>query len=233
MNSHLTLFAELGIFAGLLWATLIIYALVNGIRRPVAWTAFMGLCVSAFSASIFDWDVLFDFRTLGNLSVPNFILSWLMLILFISIAVSLCVGKINWKNKAFSFAAALVICAGMIVIYSDKAPSFHKDMIVKHADTMPLVLYDDSWDVKSVLPFLPEGYFLMKKSWEMRERPPEVKTDKAYLFGKCAVFASALPNARLTFISPPEFAELPENTEKVYLKEYSESRESAFPVEYY
>ena len=49
VNSHLTLFAEYGLFPGLLWAGGIAYALIAGWRRQrrAAWVSFAGMCMAA------------------------------------------------------------------------------------------------------------------------------------------------------------------------------------------
>ncbi|WP_294482606.1 O-antigen ligase, partial [uncultured Victivallis sp.] len=67
VNSHLTLFAEYGLFPGLLWAGGIAYALIAGCRRQrrAAWVSFAGMCMAAGLATVFDWGVLFDFREWG------------------------------------------------------------------------------------------------------------------------------------------------------------------------
>lgn len=74
VNSHLTLLCEFGLPAAYFWTVFILYALTNGTRRPAAWCSFAGLCISAFSASVFDWAVLFDFQKHGGLPVSNFVL---------------------------------------------------------------------------------------------------------------------------------------------------------------
>ena len=47
-----------------------------GVRHLRTWCAFAGLCVSAFSSSVFDWHVLFDWLDMGGLGAVNFALSW-------------------------------------------------------------------------------------------------------------------------------------------------------------
>ena len=61
VNSHLTLFAEMGAFVGGAWLAFIALALCVGRKLRRTWVAFAGLALSAFSASVFDWHVLFNF----------------------------------------------------------------------------------------------------------------------------------------------------------------------------
>ena len=62
VNSHLTLLVEYGIFAGALWFGFLFYGLLNGFRYRAAHISLIGLAISAFSSSIFDGGILFDFR---------------------------------------------------------------------------------------------------------------------------------------------------------------------------
>jgi len=233
VNSHLTLLVEFGVFAGLLWGTLVVYSLFSGIKKVTAWTSFAGLCISAFSASLFDWDVLFDFSQYGSLSLPNFLLSWSVLALFISLAVYLCFGKIRWNRFVFSLVIVALLYGNIFIFCSGEAPEVRGEFIVRQGNSMPLILYDNNWTLKTVRPFLHDGYYLPVKSCQMRKELPLVKTDTVYLFGECAAFASVFPDARLIFISPSEFFELPANTEKIYLKRFLETRNETVKTEYY
>jgi hypothetical protein len=76
VNSHLTLFAEMGAFVGGAWLAFIALALCVGRAMRRTWVAFAGLAVSAFSASVFDWHVLFDFKEMGGYGAVNFVLAW-------------------------------------------------------------------------------------------------------------------------------------------------------------
>ncbi len=76
VNSHLTLLAEMGAFVGGAWLAFIALALCVGRALRRTWVAFAGLAVSAFSASVFDWHVLFDFAEKGGYGAVNFALAW-------------------------------------------------------------------------------------------------------------------------------------------------------------
>ncbi len=76
VNSHLTLLAEMGAIVGGAWLAFIALALAAGRAMRRTWVAFAGLAVSAFSASVFDWHVLFDFAEKGGYGTLNFVLAW-------------------------------------------------------------------------------------------------------------------------------------------------------------
>ena len=76
VNSHLTLLAETGAIVGGAWLAFIALALCVGRMMRRTWVAFAGLAVSAFSASVFDWHVLFDFKEMGGYGAVNFVLAW-------------------------------------------------------------------------------------------------------------------------------------------------------------
>ena len=83
VNSHLTLLAEMGAFVGGAWLAFIALALCVGRKLRRTWVAFAGLAVSAFSASIFDWHVLFDFKEMGGYGAVNFVLAWGLFVAFV------------------------------------------------------------------------------------------------------------------------------------------------------
>ncbi|MBR4663934.1 MAG: hypothetical protein IKO93_08670 [Lentisphaeria bacterium] len=205
VNSHLTLLAEGGILIGFIWPGLIFYALLNGIRKPAVWCAFAGLTLSAFCASVFDWPVLFDFRTFGELGMTNFLLSWVLLLSYLGALFYLAWGKINRKRLLIALNASLLIVLFPFVFYSGKTPVVCDGMVRKSGREMPLVLYDDEWNPRSVLPYLKDGYFLPLRSGKIK-RTQAVKT--VWFFGQAAEYAPDYPDAEKTFVSPPEFFEL-------------------------
>ncbi len=83
VNSHLTLLVEMGVFVGGAWLAFIALALCAGRKLRRTWVAFAGLAVSAFSASVFDWHVLFDFAEKGGYGTVNFVLAWGLFVAFV------------------------------------------------------------------------------------------------------------------------------------------------------
>lgn len=227
INSHLTLLVEYGIFPGILWFGLILYALFCGWRYPALWCSFLGLTVSASAATIFDWEILFDFTGYGTLSVLNFILSWILFLLYCCIFAVICM-KNEFRWKIAGAAAGGVFCIVLVFFLlgsvRKNVPRVSGEFIVRQGNSTALALYDDSWSLKEVLAFLPDGYCLPLRSWEKRSRLPIGNWDKIFLFGKCA--ASKLykqaKTRELVFVSPPDYATFPENLKKIYLKRFGE-----------
>ncbi|MGE4564078.1 MAG: O-antigen ligase family protein [Victivallaceae bacterium] len=233
VNSHLTLLAEFGLIAGFAWFTWIFYALLKGFPKRAAWIAFAGLCFSAASASIFDWGVLFDFREYGELPVGNFLLSWGLFALFAGLGIYLSYGRFEVKKAAAAAGAALTVTLAVLLWRSPTAPVVEGDFVVRRGENIELVLRDDRWTLREVKPFLPEAYRLSIHSYQRRDDAPVVPAARVWLFGECAAFARHYPESRLIFISPPEFFELPSNTEKVFLKRFREKRDDFTKISYY
>ena len=212
VNSHLTLLAEGGILIGFIWSGLIFYALLNGIRKPACWCAFAGLTLSAFGASVFDWPVLFDFRSFGELGMANFLLSWVLLLAYISAGCILAWGRINRKWLLSAGIAALATVLLPLAFYSSQTPVVHDGMVRKSGRAMPLVLYDDEWNPRSVLSYLKDGYRLPLSSGKPK---CHIQSQSVWFFGNAAEYSTSYPAAKKVFVSPPEFFELPDGAEKI------------------
>ena len=105
--------------------------------------------------------------------------------------------------------ASLLIVLLPFVFYSGETPVVRDGMVRKYGREMPLVLYDDEWNLRSVLPYLKDGYFLPLRSGKIQS-PRKVKA--VWFFGQAAEYAPDYPEAEKVFVSPPEFFELPEGT---------------------
>lgn len=228
ISSHLTLLVEYGILPGILWFGVIFYAFFCGRRMPAVWSSFIGLTVSASAATVFDWGVLFDFSGLGNLPVMNFILSWILFLFYIFLLLLLCCRS-KFCRKDFSAAAGCSLLVMLVVFVSGRCgsreiPRICGEYVVKEGKTVSLALYDDSWNMKDVLAFLPDGYCLPLCGWEKRQEIPEGNWDRILLFGKCAAsgFYSSSDCGELIFVSPPDYVAFPANLKKIYLKRFGE-----------
>ena len=114
VNSHLTLLAEMGAFVGGAWLAFIALALCVGWRMRRTWVAFAGLVVSAFSASVFDWHVLFDFAEKGGYGTVNFALAWGLFGAFVVMGVAMIVlgaGDRLTQRRVTAAQAGLAICS--------------------------------------------------------------------------------------------------------------------------
>ena len=99
VNSHLTLLVEMGAIVGGAWLTFIALALCVGRKLRRTWVAFAGLVFSAFSASVFDWHVLFDFKEMGGYGAVNFVLAWGLFGAFVVMGVAM---MAVWGRRCFT-----------------------------------------------------------------------------------------------------------------------------------
>jgi len=224
VNSHLTLLVEFGIFAGFFWFSFIFYALFSGVKKPRTWCAVAGLAISASSASIFDWDLLSDFQNYGELPLLNFVLSWLMLLLFLALTLYLQWDKINLKRLGFAAGCAILCVILPFCLWKADTPKVKSDIVYTSSDA-PLVLYDEEWNLKSLLPYCKNGYQIPLQFGLVK-----IKTEKIFLFGNAAEYAPEFPESKITYINPPEFFEPVANTEKIILPSH-DTREFLFETQ--
>ena len=225
VNSHLTLLVEFGMIAGFFWILFIFYALFSGVKKPRTWCAVAGLAISAISASIFEWDLLSDFQNFGELPLLNFILSWLMLLLFISLTIYLLWDKMNLKKLYIAVSCAMLCVILPFCLWRSDTPKVQNKNIIYTSLEAPLVLYDEEWDIKSILPYCKDGYQIPLKPDLVK-----IKAEKLILFGNAAEYAPEFPDSQITYVNPPDFFEPFPNTEKIILPSY-DTRDFPFKVE--
>ena len=211
VNSHLTLLAEFGIFAGFFWFSFIFYALFTGVKKLRTWCAVAGLAISAISASIFDWNLLSDFQNFGELPLLNFVLSWLMLLLFLALTLYLLWGKVNLKSLGFAAGCAILCVILPFCLWRTDTPKVKSDIVYTSSDA-PLVLYDEEWNLKSLLPYCKNGYQIPLQPGLIK-----INAEKIILFGNAAEYAPEFTDSQITYVNPPEFWEPAANTEKMIL----------------
>ena len=221
VNSHLTLLVEFGIIAGFFWLSFISYALFSGVKKPRTWCAVAGLAISAISASIFDWDLLSDFQNFGELPLLNFVLSWLMLLLFLSLTLYLLWDKINLKRLGFAAGCAILCVILPFCLWKADTPKVKNDIVYTSSDAA-LVLYDEDWELNSLLPYCKTGYQI-----PLQPGLVKIKTEKVILFGNAAEYAPEFPESKITYVNPPDFFEPVTNTEKIILPQH-DTREFLF-----
>ena len=235
VNSHLTLLAEMGVFVGGAWLAFIALALCVGRAMRRTWVAFAGLALSAFSASIFDWHVLFDFAEKGGYGAVNFALAWGLFGAFVVMGVG-CVWRglfLTQRRRDAEYAegfwrmasakavlavagVAVALCAVVVGLWSDATPRVEGEYVVcggrvgarVPTDEGPSVYRDEEWSLKSVAKRFPDG-----ARFCVRPGVPEdvVDSGEVWLFGDTAEAAWRFPAARLTLVSPPEFCDPPTN----------------------
>ena len=237
VNSHLTLLAEMGAFVGGAWLVFIALALCVGRKLRRTWVAFAGLVFSAFSASVFDWHVLFDFAENGGYGGVNFVLAWALFGAFVVMGVAMIVlgagDRLTQRRRDAECAegfwrmasakavlavagVAVALCAAVVGLWSDATPRVEGAYVVcggrvgarVPTDGGPCVYRDEGWSLKAVAKRFPDG-----ARFCIRSGVPENAEDdgEVWLFGDAAESAWRFPAARLTLVSPPEFCEVPTN----------------------
>jgi len=230
VNSHLTLLAEMGAFVGGAWLAFIALALCVGRAMRRTWVAFAGLAVSAFSASVFDWHVLFGFAEKGGCGAVNFVLAWGLFAAFVVMGVAMIgIGVLgnNINNlgqhvmeRGLTSPRKVVVRAGMmcasilvalvasvLLARRDATPRVGRGYVAV-GNGGPCVYRDEGWSLKAVAKRFPDG-----ARFCIRSGVP-VNTEDAgevWLFGDAAEAAWRFPAARLTLVSPPEFFDPPTN----------------------
>ena len=225
VNSHLTLLAEFGIFAGLIWGSMIFYALLRGIKKVRTWCAFAGLCLSASSTSIFDWDLLADFQAYGNLSRLNFFLSWLLLCLFLVLLAVLIRGRVDRKQLGIAVFLSCVCVIIPFALCNKQVPKIKDDIAITSPDAQ-LSLYDDTWGIKAILAYCNEEYRI-----PLQPGFKKLSASKLILFGYASDYADDYPESEIIYVHPPEFFSPSPNTIKIFLP-FHDPREFPGNVEY-
>lgn len=223
VNSHLTLICEYGMLVGLLWLTLIFYALMRGVNYPAVWCAVAGLTLSAFSATVFDWQILFDFHHYGRLTVTNFLLSWFTVGLYISL-----LGIAVWqrpKKKMFlaAFAGAAAISGTMFCFYDANTPKVCHGTAIKSGYPQLLVLHDATWKLANIRPFVENSGYILPLTGGMPDN--QYSPDAIILFGEMCMLADKFESdTPVYFVDPPEFVEFSDNVKGIYLSNRNRAR---------
>ena len=237
VNSHLTLLAEMGAFVGGAWLVFIALALCVGRAMRRTWVAFAGLALSAFSASVFDWHVLFVFKEMGGCGTVNFVLAWGLFGAFVVMGVAMISCSVGvlitqrrrdaecaegfWRMasaKAVLAVAgvAVALCAVVVGLWSDATPRVEGAYVVcggrvgarVPTDGGPCVYRDEGWSLKAVAKRFPDG-----ARFCIRSGVPENAEDdgEVWLFGDAVEAAWRFKDARLKLVDPPEFFDPPTN----------------------
>ena len=230
VNSHLTLLAEMGAFVGGAWLAFIALALCVGRAMRRTLVAFAGLAVSAFSASVFDWHVLFDFKEMGGCGTVNFVLAWGLFAAFVVMGVAMIgIGVLgnNINNlgqhvmeRGLTSPRKVVVRAGMmcasilvalvasvLLARRDATPRVGRGYVAV-GNGGPCVYRDEVWSLKAVAKRFPDG-----ARFCIRSGVPENAEDdgEVWLFGDAAESAWRFKGARLKLVDPPEFFDPPTN----------------------
>ena len=103
----------------------------------------------------------------------------------------------------------------------------HEGDIVYTSPDAPLVLYDEEWNIKSLLPHCKDNYQI-----PLQPGLVKIKTEKIILFGNAAEYAPEFPESRITYVNPLDFFEPAPNTEKIILPLH-DTREFSYKIDRY
>ena len=119
-------------------------------KSPRIGIAYLGLVLSAFASTVFDWSVLFDVESYGRLGLSNWISSWTLFLLFIGFGHFLIVRTISFSRVVVSGVIASVCVCSLCLLPVSNVPVVQDGFaIVGHAPRT-LVLYDNTWPLKAV-----------------------------------------------------------------------------------
>ncbi len=130
------------------------------------------------------------------------------MLLFFSIGDYLIWGKLSGKKLICALFVSSLAVMFPLCFRDARTPQVHDGMVVSSLDA-PLVLYDDTWSLNTVLPYCHDGFRIPLKPTLCM-----VDAKKVMLFGKAAEYADSFPNSAIVIVYPPEFFIPPPNTEK-------------------
>ena len=206
INSHLTLLAELGWIVGWSWIFFVLSGICTGTIKSRTWCSFVGLTISAFASSVFDWHVLFGIVDIHSHS--NLLLSWGLFVLYVGCGFSLLLH--SWTLRRILPVLSVAVLIVLLLSFAQKTdvPVVHDGFVVKKGTSMPFVFRDGTWSIRTVLPYLDDGY-------RINITPGcsdiQANVESVMLFGTVAESAFKFPHAEILIIDPPEFCALPPN----------------------
>lgn len=234
VNSHLTLLVEFGWLAGGIWCMFLLHALHSAVRYPRMGLSFLGLVLSAFASSLFDWHVLFRSSRTADLPLLNFILSWCVFAIFVA------EGSFLSAKSGFCVKSMIVVAVSMSLTLAFAAYVLRSAEVPRSAygfaavgDKRSHVVYrDSSWSLKAVSMFFENGARFRIEPGVPRGACVSHGEGEIWLFGDVAESAWRFPAASVVLVSPPEFCEAPENVSRIYVKRYVEERDDERTVFY-
>ena len=150
INSHITLLADFGWLVGFAWFTFFLLAAFGVRKSPRIGIAFLGLTLSAFASTIFDWEILFDVSNYGRLGLANWISSWTLFLLFIGFGLFLIVRTISFNRVVVSGAIACALVCGLGFLSISNVPVVQDGSAIVGDAPRTLALYDETWPLEAV-----------------------------------------------------------------------------------
>ena len=206
VNSHLTLLAELGWTVGAAWMTFVVSGIIGGVGRLRIWCAFVGLSISAFSSSVFDWHILFGVT--DGFSGLNLWLSWILLVFYVGSGICLILRSLTLRRLVYAVFPVISTILLLSLMPKTDVPAVQNGFVVKKGKSMPFVFRDDTWPLRATLPYLDDGYRI-KIAPGCADVP--ANAESVMLFGAVAESAFRFHNAEIALVAPAEFSTLPPN----------------------
>lgn len=150
INSHITLLAEFGWIAGVMWFAFILLAAFGVRKPPRIGLSFLGLALSAYVSTVFDWAVLFDAKNYGRLGIVNWVSSWLMFLLFVGFGLFLVVCTISFSRVVVSGVIASVCVCSLCLLPVSNVPVVQDGFAIVGVAPRTLALYDRTWPMEAV-----------------------------------------------------------------------------------
>ena len=204
VNSHLTLLVELGWVVGLAWMGFVLCGIFVGVDSLRIWCAFMGLSISAFSSSVFDWHVLFG--VIDGFGGLNLLFSWMLFVFYIGSGFWLLLHRWTLYKLLSAVFSVLLMALSLSFIPKMDVPVAYDGFVIKKGEHMPFVFRDGTWSIRAIIPYLKDGYRI-KITPGCTDVPANV--DSVMLFGTVSESAFRFSNAEITVVAPPEFCTLP------------------------
>lgn len=165
ISAHLTLIVELGWVIGGVWLMFIVSALRGVHRLSRLGLAFAGLVLFGCTSTIFDWSILFDFADCGGFGRGNWILSWMLLIIFVGFGIRLipvafrCDISFGQMGKSVCclicvFLFVMLVVGGVAVMSHNALPRVKNGFVYLGSAPYMLALYDEDWDLKTIMPYM-------------------------------------------------------------------------------
>ena len=147
-----------------------------------------------------------------------------MLLLFLALTLYLLWDKVNLKRLGFAAGCAILCVILPFCLWKADTPKVKSNIVYTSPDA-PLVLYDEEWNLKSLLPYCKNGYQIPLQLGLVK-----IKTEKVFLFGNAAEYAPEFPESRIIYVNPPDFFDPVANTEKIILPPH-DTREFSFETQ--
>ena len=215
VNAPLTLLVENGWRFGLFWIPPVLYALFHGYSKSIPWCAFAGLLLSSSVSSVFDFGVLLDFRDFGSMGIGNFLLSWLLFLVFLTMAIILVRGCFSPRAAVLATGTTVFIFLCFGVIPPDlKTPIMIDRLAIIGCQTNTVVYHDGSKPLRQIVSRLSEDVFpripysvsgyQIPLDGSLDVPTMSAKSDLTILCGACVEFSERMDGNPIIVVDPPD-----------------------------